>query len=223
MRILIIEDEVQVARLLKRGLSEEGYDVEICFNGTTANVLASEKKFDLIILDIILPDTSGHELCAKLRGKGLNVPVMMLTALGTLDDKVRGLDAGADDYLVKPFEFDELLARIKALLRRSSGLFETSKLKIGDLLLDLEKKTATRAETSINLTGKEFELLEFLIRNKGKVLSRAEIAEKLWDFSFDTGTNVIDVYISILRKKIDKDYNRKLIRTKFGSGYFIEE
>jgi two-component system, OmpR family, copper resistance phosphate regulon response regulator CusR len=223
MRILVIEDEMQVAKLLQKGLSEEGYEVEVCFNGIAAEKAAKEKKIDLIILDVVLPDINGHDLCMKLRGKGVNIPVLMLTALGTVDDKVRGLNAGADDYIVKPFEFDELLARIKALLRRSSGMFETAKLIISDLLLDLEKRTATRAGISINLTEKEFELLEFLIRNKGRILSRADISKKLWNFSFDSGTNVIDVYISILRKKIDKNYSRKLIHTKSGSGYFIEE
>ncbi len=148
----------------------------------------------------------------------------MLTALGTTEDKVSGFDAGADDYLVKPFEFEELLARIKALTRRSSGLIQTSKvIKIADLVLDLNKKSANRRDKSIELTGKEFELLEFLMKNIGRVLSRAEIAEKVWDITFDTGTNVVDVYISILRKKIDRDFEQKLIHTRVGLGYYIDE
>jgi two-component system, OmpR family, copper resistance phosphate regulon response regulator CusR len=224
MKILLIEDEPQVVEFLKKGLAEKGYETEVAYDGQMGERLASKGDFDLIILDVILPNINGYDLCKRIREKGLQVPVLMLTALGTTDDKVSGFDAGADDYLVKPFEFEELLARIKALTRRSSGLLQTSKvIKIADLTLDLYKKSATRQDKSIDLTGKEFELLEFLMKNMGRVLSRVEIAEKVWEITFDTGTNVVDVYISILRKKIDKDFEEKLIHTKVGLGYYIDE
>ena len=224
MKILLIEDEPQVVEFLKKGLTEKGYETEVAYDGHLGERLASRGDFDLIILDVILPNINGYDLCKRIREKGLEVPVLMLTALGATDDIVSGFDAGADDYLVKPFEFEELLARIKALTRRSSGLIQTSKvIKIADLTLDLNKKSAIRRDKSIDLTGKEFELLEFLMKNVGRVLSRAEIAEKVWDITFDTGTNVVDVYISILRKKIDRDFEEKLIHTKVGLGYYIDE
>jgi DNA-binding response OmpR family regulator len=224
MKILLIEDEPQVVEFLKKGLTEKGYETEVAFDGHMGERLASKGDHDLIILDVILPNINGYDLCKRIREKGLAVPVLMLTALGTTDDKVSGFDAGADDYLVKPFEFEELLARIKALTRRSSGLIQTSKvIKIADLTLDLNKKSATRQDTNIELTGKEFELLEFLMKNVGRILSRAEMAEKVWDITFDTGTNVVDVYVSILRKKIDREFEEKLIHTKVGLGYYIEE
>lgn len=224
MKILLIEDEPQVVEFLKKGLTEKGYETEVAYDGHMGERLASKGDFGLIILDVILPNINGYDLCKRIREKGLQVPVLMLTALGTTDDKVSGFDAGADDYLVKPFEFEELLARIKALTKRSSGLIQTSKvIKIADLSLDFNKKSATRRDKNIDLTGKEFELLEFLMKNKGRVLSRVEIAEKVWDITFDTGTNVVDVYISILRKKIDRDFEHKLIRTKVGLGYYIDE
>jgi DNA-binding response OmpR family regulator len=224
MKILLIEDEPQVVEFLKKGLTEKGYETEVAYDGHMGERLASKGDFDLIILDVILPNINGYELCKKIRDKGIQVPVLMLTALGTTDDKVSGFDAGADDYLVKPFEFEELLARIKALTKRSSGLIQTSKvIKISDLSLDFNKKSAIRRDKNIDLTGKEFELLEFLMKNKGRVLSRVEIAEKVWDITFDTGTNVVDVYISILRKKIDRNFEEKLIHTKVGLGYYIDE
>ena len=224
MKILLIEDEPQVVEFLKKGLTEKGYDTEVAYDGHMGERLASKGDINLIILDVILPNINGYELCKKIREKGIQVPVLMLTALGTTDDKVSGFDAGADDYLVKPFEFEELLARIKALTKRSSGLIQTSKvIKISDLSLDYNKKSATRKDKYIDLTGKEFELLEFLMKNKGRVISRVEIAEKIWDITFDTGTNVVDVYISILRKKIDRDFEEKLIHTKVGLGYYIDE
>ena len=224
MKILLIEDEPQVVEFLKKGLTEKGYETEVAYDGHMGERLASKGDFGLIILDVILPNINGYDLCKRIREKGLQVPVLMLTALGTTDDKVSGFDAGADDYLVKPFEFEELLARIKALTKRSSGLIQTSKvIKIADLSLDFNKKSATRRDKNIDLTGKEFELLEFLMKNKGRVLSRVEIAEKVWDITFDTGTNVVDVYISILRKKIDRDFEEKLIHTRVGLGYYIDE
>jgi DNA-binding response OmpR family regulator len=224
MRILLVEDEPQVVEFIKKGLTEKGYEAEVAYDGQIGERLALKGNFDLIIIDVILPVINGFELCKRIREKGLQVPVLMLTALGTTEDKVSGFDAGADDYLVKPFEFAELLARIKALNKRSSGLIQTSKvIKLADLVLDLNMRSATRRDKRIDLTGKEFELLEFLMHNKGRVLSRAEIAEKVWDITFDTGTNVVDVYISILRKKIDRDFEQKLIHTRVGLGYYIDE
>jgi len=224
MKILIIEDEPQVVDFLRKGLSEKGYEIEFAFDGQTGERLALKGDFDLVILDVVLPCINGYELCKRIRAKGLSIPVLMLTALSATSDKVSGFDAGADDYLVKPFEFDELLARIKALARRSSGMIETSKvIKIADLILNLNMKSAIRNDKNIELTGKEFELLELLMRSAGRVISRAEIAEKIWDIRFDTGTNVVDVYISILRKKIDRDFEQKLIHTKVGLGYYIGE
>lgn len=224
MKILIIEDEPQVVEFLKKGLTEKGYETEVAYDGQMGERLVSKGEFDFVILDVILPVLNGYELCKRIREKGLNVPILMLTALGTTDDKVSGFDAGADDYLVKPFEFAELLSRIKALTKRTSGLIHTSKvIKMADLTLDLNKKAATRGDKNIELTGKEFELLEFLMKNIGRVLSRVEIAEKVWDITFETGTNVVDVYISILRKKIDRDFEEKLIHTKVGLGYYMDE
>jgi len=224
MKILLVEDEPQVVEFIRIGLTEQGYEIEIAYDGQMGERLASKGDFDLIILDVILPIINGFELCKRIREKDLRVPVLMLTALGTTDDKVSGFDAGADDYLVKPFEFAELIARIKALTKRATGLIHTSRvIKIADLILDLNERSATRRDKSIELTGKEFELLEFLMKNKGRVLSRAEIAEKVWDITFDTGTNVVDVYVSILRKKIDRDFEQKLIHTRIGVGYYMDE
>lgn len=224
MKILVIEDEIQVVEFIKKGLVELGYDVEVAYDGLMGERLAMKGNYDLIILDIILPVINGLTLCKNIREKGLQTPVLILTALGTTEDKVTGFDVGGDDYLVKPFEFAELIARIKALTKRSSGLVTTSKtIKIADLVLDVNRKIAIRGNKTIELTGKEFDLLELLMLNKGKVISRAEIAEKVWDITFDTGTNVVDVYISILRKKIDRDFEHKLIHTKVGLGYYIDE
>lgn len=224
MKILLVEDEPKVVEFIKKGLEEQGYETEVAYDGQIGERLALKGKYDLIILDVILPYLNGYELCKRIREKGLQVPVLMLTALGTTDDKISGFDAGSDDYLVKPFEFGELLARIKALTKRSTGLIHTSSIiKIADLELDIEKKSATRGNKYIELTAKEFSLLEFLMKNKGKVLSRSEIAEKVWDITFDTGTNVVDVYINILRKKIDRDFEHKLIQTRIGLGYSINE
>ena len=224
MKILLVEDEPKVVEFLKKGLEEQGYETEVAYDGQMGERLALKEKYDLIILDVILPYLNGYELCKRIRERGLMVPVLMLTALGTTDDKISGFDAGSDDYLIKPFEFAELLARIKALSKRSSGLIQTSNLiKMSDLILDLDKKSARRGDKIIDLTAKEFALLEFLMKNKGKVLSRAEIAEKVWDITFDTGTNIVDVYINILRKKIDKDFEHKLIQTRIGLGYSINE
>jgi two-component system, OmpR family, copper resistance phosphate regulon response regulator CusR len=223
MRILIVEDEVKVVDFLRMGLSEAGYDVEAAFDGQMGYRLAISKPYDVIILDVILPVLNGFEVCRKIREQDIAVPILMLTALGTTDDKLEGFNAGADDYLGKPFEFKELLARIKALSKRASaGYLVGNFLKVADLELDLNKKTAQRGNLTIELTAKEYTLLEFLMRNKGRVVSRSEIAEKVWEITFDTGTNIVDVYINLLRKKIDRDFEDKLIQTRIGLGYTID-
>ncbi len=224
MKILVVEDESKVADFLRKGLEEQGHFVDVAYDGQLGEKLAIRNEYDLMILDVILPYFNGYELCRRIRNKKPVVPILMLTALGTTEDKVSGFDAGADDYLVKPFEFEELLARIRALVKRSTGVLHTSSIiKIADLELNLDKKIAQRGKTKIELTAKEFSLLEFLMKNKGRVLSRADIAEKVWDITFDTGTNVVDVYINILRKKLDKDFEKKLIHTRIGLGYSLDE
>ena len=224
MKILIVEDEPKVASFIKKGLEESNYNAEIAYDGLSAEKLAQLYKYDLYILDIIIPGISGLDLCKKLKELNSNVPVLMLTALGTTDDKIIGFDAGANDYLVKPFEFRELLARVKVLLKNVNQSQETTnKLIVGDLELDLDKKTATRGSSHIDLTAKEFSLLEYFMRNNGRVLSRIDIAEKVWDIRFDFGTNVVDVYVNFLRKKIDKGFENKLIHTRVGFGYVFGE
>jgi len=224
MKILIVEDEPKVASFIKQGLEEQGYETDVVFDGNMGKKFALRNHYDLILLDIIIPYVNGIELCKQIKEEKPSMPILMLTALGTTEDKVSGFDAGADDYLVKPFEFAELLARVKALTKRLSGITETTnKLKVADLELDLDLKMARRQTKSIDLTAKEFALLEYFMRNKGKVLSRADIAEKVWDITFDTGTNVVDVYVNILRKKIDKEFDQKLIHTRIGMGYFFNE
>lgn len=224
MKILIVEDEPKVASFLKTGLEENQYDADIAYDGLSAEKLARQYKYNLFILDIIIPGINGLELCKKLKEMNDNVPVLLLTALGTTDDKIVGFEAGADDYLVKPFEFRELLARVKVLLKKADKTQDTSnKLTVGDLELDLDRKVARRGNTIIELTAKEFSLLEYFMRNRGRVLSRNDIAEKVWDVSFDFGTNVVDVYVNFLRKKIDKGFDRKLIQTKVGFGYVFRD
>lgn len=224
MKVLLVEDEPKVVDFLRQGLHEQGYEIDVAYDGKMGERLANQNKYDLIILDVIIPHINGYELCKLIREKDPHVPVLMLTALGAMDDKLAGFDSGADDYLVKPFEFKELMARIKALTKRSFGAAELKNtLKVSDLVLDLNKKSAIRGSKAVDLTAKEFALLEFLMRNKGRVVSRAEIAENIWEITFDTGTNVVDVYINILRKKIDKDSEQKLIHTKIGLGYYIED
>jgi len=200
--ILIIEDEIKVAQFIKRGLEENDFDAEIAYDGFTGERMVLSKEYDLIILDINLPIKNGFELCKVIRNTNAKVPVLMLTALSSTDDKLMGFDIGADDYMVKPFEFKELLARIKALLKRSKFTDSYKNvLKVADLVLDNNAKTVKRGNTIIELTAKEFLLLDYLMRNKGRVVSRVEIAEKIWDITFDTGTNIIDVYVNFLRKK----------------------
>lgn len=220
MKILIVEDEPKVASFIKKGLEENNYDAEIAYDGTSAERIAQLYDYDLFILDIIIPGISGLELCKRLKKQNQNIPVLMLSALGTTDDKIIGFDMGADDYLVKPFEFRELLARVKVLLKKANQSGDpVNKLVVGDLELDLDKKIARRGISYIELTAKEFSLLEYFMRNNGRVLSRIDIAEKVWDIRFDSGTNVVDVYVNFLRKKIDKGYDKKLIHTRVGFGY----
>lgn len=222
-KVLIIEDEPKVASFIKIGLEENGYAADIAHDGLKGVNMAKQNTYNAIILDLNLPVMNGYEVCKKIREKN-DVPVLMLTALGTTEDKLMGFESGADDYLVKPFEFRELLARIKALLKRNTQATSSANLlQIADLELNTDSKTVKRNNTKIDLTAKEFSLLEFLMRNKGRVISRSEIAEKIWDITFDTGTNVIDVYINFLRKKIDKDYPVKLIHTHIGMGYVLKE
>lgn len=222
MRILIVEDEIKVVDFLRMGLNEAGYEIEVAYDGQMGLRLALTRQFDLIILDVILPYLNGLDVCRKIREKQIGVPILMLTALGTTEDKLDGFNSGADDYLVKPFEFAELMARIKALAKRATASYGAgSFLVVADLELDLNKKTAMRNHQVIELTAKEYALLEYLMRNKGRVVSRSEIAEKVWEISFDTGTNIVDVYINLLRKKVDRDFEQKLIQTRIGLGYTI--
>jgi len=223
-RVLVIEDETKVANSLQVGLQESGYEVEVGYDGAMGKKLFDNYDFDLVILDINLPHINGLELARIFRSAKPRMPILMLTALGTTADKLEGFDSGADDYMVKPFEFSELLARIRSLLRRSGQSDAIgSKLVIADLEINVDSKVVKRSGKTISLTAKEYALLEYLVRNKGKVISRATIAEKIWDLTFDTGTNVIDVYVNFLRKKIDKDFTPKLIHTYIGMGYILKE
>ncbi len=223
MHILIVEDEPKVAGFIKKGLEENGDTVEHAADGMTGRQLALDKHFDLIILDVMLPKLNGFELCRDIRKFKPDVGIIMLTALGSIDDKVNGLNSGADDYLEKPFHFKELLARIRAIKRRSSDEGEEKIYHIADLEMDLKSKTVKRSGNLIKLTVKEFNLLELFLKNQGKVLTRGDIAEKVWQIDFDTGTNIIDVYVNYLRNKIDKNHSPKLIHTQVGMGYVMRE
>ncbi len=223
MRLLVVEDEPKVASFLKQGLEEQQNEVSLAYDGFNAKKMAKENTYDAIILDVMIPQINGLDVARELRVEGIKTPILMLTALGSIDEKVSGLDAGADDYLVKPFEFKELLARLRALNKRyTANIAEQKIIKIEDLELDLNRKVARRGGKTIDLTAKEFALLEYLIRNKNRVISRTEILEKVWESGFDTTTNVIDVYINFLRKKIDKDFPTKIIHTMVGMGYIIK-
>jgi len=225
MNVLIIEDDQRVAELIQRGLDEQGFTTTVARDGIAGKKQALLSDFDVIITDIMLPYLNGLELCKQIRQAKPNMPIIMLTALGTTDDKIDGLDSGADDYLVKPFDFRELLARIRAVTKRSNNLIAkpAELLKLADLELNPTTLQVIRAGKEINLTPKEFKLLAYMMQHAGRVLSRAEIAEKVWDTTFDTGTNFIDVYINYLRKKIDKDYTVKLIHNKPGIGFIFKE
>ena len=221
MQILVVEDEKKVARFIQQGLEEEEYAVEVAFDGQQGLQKAATDHFDLIILDVMLPRKDGLQFTRELRAMNTATPILMLTAKTTTEDKVAGLDSGADDYLTKPFAFAELLARVRSLLRRGS-LEKATVLAIADLHLDTVTHKAKRGNRTIDLTAKEYALLEFLIRNKDRVLSRTIISEHIWDYNFDTGTNLIDVYVNHLRSKIDSGFSQRLIHTVRGVGYVMK-
>jgi DNA-binding response OmpR family regulator len=224
MRLLVIEDQRKMASFIKKGLSESGYSVDLAETGSAGESLASENDYDLIVLDVMLPDQSGLDTARHLRQEGYSGPILMLTALSSTKDKVHGLDAGADDYLTKPFAFDELTARVRALLRRpSAGSVQTSKLSFSDLELDLVSRQVSRAGTELTLTPKEFSLLEYFLRNPNRPVSRTSISEHVWDVHFDSDSNVVDVYINMLRKKVDAPFKTKLIHTVVGVGYVLKQ
>ena len=222
MRILVVEDERKVASFIRSGLKEEGYAVDVAEDGEKGDDLAAVNEYDLILLDIMLPRIDGISLLKKIRSAGNSVPVIMLTAKDSVEDKVLGLDTGADDYLAKPFAFEELLARIRSALRKGGGPQPTS-LQVGDLSLDLLGHRVTRDGQAIDLTAREYALLEFLMRHAGTVVTRTMITEHVWDDHFDSFTNVIDVYINYLRRKVDRGRERKLIHTIRGRGYMLKE
>lgn len=224
MKILLVEDEPKIASFVKKGFEQEGYDVDIAYDGLMGKKMVFNNYYDIVILDINLPLLNGYELCKIIREENSKLPIILLTALDSVDDKVMGFDLGADDYMVKPFEFRELLARVRALSKRVSDTSNKGKiLKIADLELNHDSKLVTRNGDAIELTTREYSLLEYFMLNKGKVVSRIDIAEKVWELNFDTSTNVIDVYINYLRKKIDKNYPTKLIHTVVGMGYILRE
>lgn len=224
-KLLIVEDEKKIANTLKKGLTENGYHVDIAFDGLIGKRLFDSNEYDLIILDINLPGMNGFELCKAIRNSNQQIPIIMLTAMNTTEDKIEGFDTGTDDYMIKPFEFKELLVRIRALLKRTMNqqLPTGNILRVADLEMNLDTKEVTRADQSISLTAKEFQLLEYFMRNRNRVLSRADIAERVWDIDFDTQTNVIDVYVNYLRNKIDKKFDTRLIYTQVGMGYIMKE
>lgn len=224
MKILLVEDEPKVQQFIKSGLSEFGHVVDTASDGIVGRVLASQTDYELYILDVMLPSLNGIDLCKHIRKNKPEASILMLTALGGINDKLNGFDAGADDYLVKPFEFKELLARVKSITRRNQNLVNNYRMmKVADLELNLDRKIAIRGGQKIELTAKEFALLELLMKNKNKVISRKEIAVAVWGEDFDNGTNVVEVYINFLRKKIDKNFENKLISTQVGLGYIIKE
>jgi DNA-binding response OmpR family regulator len=223
MNILLIEDDVPVATMLNKGLSETGYSVTVAPDGNLGWELASGNGFDMVILDIMLPGINGLELCKRLRKDGINIPILMLTALGTTENIVLGLDSGADDYLVKPFKFAELEARLRNLARRKSGNSKPSEtLQVEDLIINLAAKSAIRNNQEVTLTSTEYRLLEYMAKNRGRVLSRIQLLENVWGIDFNMSTNVVDVYVNYLRKKIDKNSPLKLIHTVTGMGYIIK-
>jgi two-component system, OmpR family, copper resistance phosphate regulon response regulator CusR len=223
MKILMVEDDPKISSFIRIGLESNDCKVDIAYDSTIGEKLAFSRKYDVIILDVIIPGISGFDLCKKIRNNNLLTPVIMLTSLDSVDDKLTGFDCGADDYLVKPFSFQELLARIKALNRRNREAIVNPVLKILDLELDSIARKVRRNDKEIHLTATEYKILELFLSNKGKVFDRMLIAEKIWGFSFNSGTNVIDVHINSLRKKIDNDFPQKLIHTKKGFGYFLSE
>ncbi|GAA4400717.1 response regulator transcription factor [Nibrella viscosa] len=224
MKILLVEDEPKTSQAIRQGLEESHFDVDVAYDGLIAKRLALKNAYAVIISDVIIPGLNGFELIKQLRAQGVATPVLLLTALGEVEDKVSGFDAGADQYLTKPFQFSELLARVRALAKRTTAVGMTAQtLSYAGLEMNLDAKQVKREGKSVELTAREFALLEFLVRNQGRVLSKMEIAEHVWDQNFDSNTNVVEVYINYLRKKIDKDFPRKLIHTQFGMGYVLRE
>jgi two-component system copper resistance phosphate regulon response regulator CusR len=223
MKLLVVEDEAKTLQAIRQGLEESQFEVDIAYDGLIARRLALKNNYAAIITDLIIPGLNGYELCSQLRANGLTTPILMLTALGETEDKILGFDAGADQYLTKPFQFAELLARVRSLTKRGTQVAMTAQtLRYGGVEMNLDAKTVTRDSQPIDLTAREFALLEFLMRNQGRVLSKPEIAEHVWDQNFDSGTNVVEVYINYLRKKIDRRSPQKLIHTQFGMGYVFK-
>jgi len=220
VRILLVEDEARVAGFIAKGLREQAYAVDIASDGEQALYQAAVNQYDIVILDVMLPVKDGHTVCRELRASGFRTPILMLTARGAVDDRVEGLDSGADDYLAKPFDFKELLARLRALLRRPAGL-RPQVLQVADLTLDTASHAATRAGKPVSLTAKEYALIEFLVLNQGRVVGREQIGQHVWDENFDPFSNVIDVYIKRLRSKLDTGFSRRLIHTRRGEGYIL--
>jgi heavy metal response regulator len=221
VRILVVEDEKKVATFIKKGLEEENYAVDIAYDGEEGLSLAQMNEYDVILLDIMLPKLDGREVLRRIRGNGSSVPILILTAKDSVEDIVSGLDSGSDDYLTKPFSFAELVARIRALLRRRTGEKKDT-LTAGDLSLSVSTRRARRGSREIELTAKEYALLEYFMRNPNRILTRTLISEHVWDYDFDPTTNVIDVYVNYLRKKIDRGFEKKLIHTIRGSGYMLK-
>jgi two-component system OmpR family response regulator len=222
MRILVVEDEARMASLVKRGLEEEGYAVDIAGNGEDGVWLGTENPYDAVVLDVLLPDIDGFEVCRRLRAAGRWAPILMLTARDAVPDRVRGLDAGADDYLTKPFSYSELLARLRALLRRGSHE-RPAALTVGDLTLDPATRDVRRGDQPVDLTPKEFSLLEYFMRHPGEALTRTQILEHVWDFAFDGDSNVIEVYVRYLREKVDRPFGRQSLETVRGVGYRLRD
>jgi two-component system copper resistance phosphate regulon response regulator CusR len=224
IKILLIEDEPKTVQSLKQGLEENNYDVSIAYDGHMGKQLALAHTYQLIVSDIIIPGINGLDLCRELRSLGIQTPILMLTALSTTDDKLNGFEVGADDYLPKPFDFKEFLARVKALIKRSNQtILDAQVLKFADLEMDLNSSLVSRAGQMINLTSKEFQLLEYFLRNQEKVISKAEIAENIWEVEDENSSNLIEVYVNYLRKKVDKGFSTKLIHTQFGMGYILRQ
>jgi len=222
MEILVVEDQKGMLQSIKQGLEELNLNVEIAANGIDGKMLALKKSYSVIILDILMPGLNGLDLCKILRQSGIRTPILFISALDSVEDKISGLEAGGDDYLAKPFEFEEFVARIKALDRRNNSDYLTGGINIiEDLEVNFETKTAYRSKVDLELTKKEFRLLEFFIKNEGRVMTKAEIAGNVWEVDFDTGTNVVEVYVNYLRNKLDKIHDKKLIQTKFGIGYIF--
>ncbi len=223
MNILLVEDDPNIANMINKGLSEAGYTVSVAPDGNMGFQMATNHPYDLYIIDIMLPGINGLALCQMLRKAKYNNPILLLTALGTTDNVTTGLDAGADDYLVKPFKFAELLARIRALKRRQTGNFvEENKISLADLVLDLDARTVKRGTTEISLTSTEYRMLEYFMKNQRKVISRMDLLENVWGVDFNMATNVVDVYVNYLRKKIDRDFDSKLLHTVIGMGYIMK-